>query len=57
MAVIKNKMVPMAAFQIKAKSKRGIKENPKIFGDKTKKAPIKVPIPLPPANFKKQDQL
>ena len=57
MAVARNKMVPMAAFQIKARRAKGIRENPKIFGDKTKRAPMKVPIPLPPANFRKQDQL
>ena len=57
MAPRKRKKVPMAAFQIKLKRTKGIKEKPKTFGAKAKAAPIKVPTPLPPANFKKQDQL
>ena len=57
MAVIRKKIVPMAAFQIKAKTRREIKEYPKIPGERAKKAPMKVPIPRPPANFKKQLQL
>ncbi|GAI55414.1 unnamed protein product, partial [marine sediment metagenome] len=39
------------------KRTKGIRENPIIFGARAKAAPIKVPTPLPPANFKKQDQL
>ena len=57
MAVIKKKIVPMEAFQIRANKIRGIMENPKIPGDKAKKAPIRVPMPRPPANFKKMLQL
>src|SRR4030042_2104173 len=56
-AVIKNKIVPIEAFQIKAKTKRGIRDQPRIWGLRVKKAPIKVPIPRPPANLRKQDQL
>jgi len=42
---------------MRANKIKGIKEYPKIPGDKAKRAPIKVPIPLPPANFKKMLQL
>ena len=57
MAVAKNKRVPIAAFQTTAKTRRGIMDKKRICHDKAKKAPTKVPIPLPPANFKNTDQL
>ncbi len=53
----KNRIVATEAFQIRAKTTKGIKQKLKICGERAKKAPIKVPIPLPPAPFKKQDQL
>jgi hypothetical protein len=57
MAVGKNKRVPIEKFQIIPTNIKGIKDKSKIFGERAKKAPIIVPIPLPPANFKKILQL
>jgi len=56
-AANKNKIVPIAVFQTTAKIIRGMMEKRRIWGDKAKKAPAKVPMPRPPANFKNRDQL
>ena len=42
---------------MKLKRTKEIKESQNTPGESALAAPIKVPIPLPPANLKKQDQL
>jgi len=47
----------MEEFQAKDINKKGITEKTSSFGLRARKAPKKAPIPRPPANFTKQDQL
>ena len=53
----KNKIVAIEESHIKANISGKIKERPKVLGINDRPAPIKVAIPLPPANLKKKDQL
>jgi hypothetical protein len=54
---LKKMRVPMAASQIPLMSRRGIKDKPRIVGEKASNPPINVPTPRPPAKLKSNDQL